>query len=675
MSNQILKYKSNVQKTIIYSLQQPVKGGNGTGIGLREIVVNGLDAGASQIAIWLGTHQKEKALFIADDGRGMGQDDLQSVINYGYSSKLKSQKMIGVHGTGSKLLLGIGTEKGIWNNRLTYISRSSDYPHGVMATTNLEHLIKGAQKGAKAEIKVLKRQPNNWQFGFTTRDYGTTVIFTGFDGRKVWSAQQIIKELGNGSYITPAAASKVKVLDTSGKKAIWRTLRPNPLGEEYYQIGFQTKSLGTVTYGIYLDGSSWEDLLVCGLHNVMEPLQGIYRKLSPTQKKRVPRTATKLSGHIVFERTKHVRDHDSTLNDHFYEVAIDEFLDTLDLVCEEVEAKRKQIEDQEHQQKHRVYARKLVYLSQQQSGTPQLPDGVDPNQLTTAGKQLTKRSSPIRIFPSSKRLKVNSTVRLRVQSGIKGCDDEKTTWTIQNPNLITLHQDTGACITGTANNIVGSTYLTLSNPGFPEREIRIKMTTYLPGEPVLSIHGPHTIYPDTLSTYRLHHHEGVPEANIRWSIAYPKKKLRGISLEKEGAKLTVLTSPDCETGTFYLIAKDKRRELARRKVELTESDNKPLILSVNQQPYLLNVGSTYPVTFFCEQVDDQSDLGVIHYNPMTEYARQSGSPVDKLIHGIGQVALTRQYEEKKIPSLSLTWKLLEKFIVEMKKAWFPGKNK
>lgn len=652
MTNNIRKAKVDHRKVLEFMITNPIKGQDGFFVAVREIVNNSFDAEAKNISIKFGKSGKENALIIHDDGKGFSKEGIISAMSYAISSRKRDDtSTIGTNGTGLKGLLGLGN---LDKTKITIITVDQQKVCYKMEIT-FDYLVSLAAKKAKVENFISEISiPKDWSQEMI-RETGTSVILTGFDGRRMKTIQQITKQFGE--FLTPRASEFVRIFD--GKDLV--SIEPVAYHGKKYEFEFETIDLGLVSFILYCNGSG-DGPIVCGNINAIIPLSEVYSKLSREQKAKVPKNLWKTtSGHVYVQKANTFRSHDGSFTEDFYQSsASDQLVDLLEAVGEEIDKLTEQVKDE----KAIALQQKLVN-SIMEAGRKM--DLVNDNLFKDREKPGLdiQTDKDIYLTPSKIRLRANQEVVITLYNhGKKQVDFTGSSW-YTNSNLFTITDSKDAKAKVVAKQEEGEGKITIKG-SFGEHTIAVQVSHAPVGT---FISGPSYVKPGSEIEYILKRYDS-PFVDWEYSSVngivfqqdplHPKMILMKVSPQIEEGELTIFAK---RSGVKSFIAK-KRIFVVNNIPQVPESSIKIL-----GEEYILVVDVIYPDTV--AQPDygfaNDEEITKIVINPLHPRIRDLGfvKSLDFLLPALAQAAAVDQISKGLIkPQKALVE--AEKFIANMR---------
>lgn len=652
-----LNNRYNHKETLTTSLTTPVKGKDGLYVAVREAVNNAFDAKATEIKIYFATGN-EPILGIDDNGVGFDQKGTDSAMSYAFSARQREDiTTIGANGTGLKSFIGLGS---VENNLLTLYSVSRELPNCTKMEIDFEYLL------ALAEKKPLKREyvreikiPKNW-LDHMKRTTGTTVHYTGFDGRKMKSMTQMINEFG--SYITPKALPFIRVRDDNGG---WQHLAEPIFDGKKYEFSFETKGLGNVIFEVYYGGSG-DGPKICGAINEILPFIELYNKMSKEQKKQVSKIWKSTSGHIYLQNANIFRTHDGSFSDAFYQSdACTELVELMGVVSEEVEKLANQEREEELLRKKQILINRIIEAGRIISP----PKEISQQQIS----QLHQYDRPflgigqvdqdIYILPRGLNLFPNEKVSITLNNrGKQVVSFNNATWHIEGSHVELLKQSNEFAEIKAGTKLGRSTVIIEGSFGVHRIEIIVSTNSIKP-----FISGPSYIRPGNVITYMLQRHQ---DDRVEWFLLDAPKEVR--RQNTSNLKTFVLeVDQNCPECSIVIGVREQGKEqvLAQKKVNILDSvRNQPPLISIAGYEYLLVIGTYFPETI--AQVDyfyEDEIVPKIVFNPLHSRIKDIGFfySLDHVLAAIGNAAMIDQVSRGNMKA-TLAASEVEKFIDKFK---------
>lgn len=578
----------NLEGTLKDHILTPVRGPNGVYIALREAINNSLDAKATKVRIKFGTYEKMPAIFITDNGIGMNRSGITSAMSYAFSSRNRDDvTTIGANGTGMKSLLGLNYN--IEKTKITaYTIHKGDEPTKMEIT--FEYIVNLAKKKVSGDdyIETIS-MPRNWSEDME-RATGTTVIITGFDGRKVKTPEQIINQLGE--HLTPKACKFVEV--KSGN--LWYPVTPEAFKGEPFEIALESDHLGDVVFDLYY-GTFGDGPKVCGPINEILPLTKLYLNMGKEQKGKVSKIWKTVSGHIYIPTANKYRMHEGGFSEEFYtSEACNELITMLKEVSEELEKLSNTVRDQRLRKKRDILIEKIVKAGS--AINPITTDFIPTDSGNRPGGKLPWQSDQdYYILPKGLRMYPEETATITLRSqGKKEIDFSKTTWHADDKMISILYsRGNGAKVKALK---VGSTQI-VARGSFGTHTIQV-IISHAPNVPFIS--GPNYVKPGDDYTYELKRHE---RDNVFWEL---QERMAGVTLRTDPSSKKIASievakfCSDC-TATLLVRNKSTRVVIAQKRVHISENGamGPVSMIHIGKRDYILKKDFFFPDTI--AQVD------------------------------------------------------------------------
>ncbi len=641
---------------------QPVRGTNGFYVAVREAVNNSLDAEATKVLLKYGEYNGEPALFILDNGSGMTHEGITSAMSYGHSSrKREDTKTIGTNGTGMKSLLGLNYSK-LEKTLITAFTVSEPGECTKMEIT-FNYILKLAEKKAKGDDYIETVDlPSDWERDMK-RTTGSTVIITGFDGRKIKTTQQIVDQFGE--FLTPKACEFVEILH-EGK---WHKIPPATLKGEHYNIELESPSLGKVIFDLYY-GTRGEGPKVCGPINSILSITALWDNMSKSQRSQFPTYVWKnISGYIYIPTANVYRQHEGGFSESFYTSnTCLEFIDMLKQVGEELEKLSGNIRGYELKKRRDVLLEKIVRIS----------NSIDPVKAeyapTDAGNKESrpsiKKDQDVYILPKGLRMYPAETIAVMLNNVGKGkVDFSRAQWK-SNSNIISVTD----IVAGTARLTAykeGSAKVTITGT-FGEHVINVFVSP-APSHPYIS--GPNYIKPGNGYSYELKRHQ---RDNVYWGIR-KEDLVHGISITETKNKKEItlnvpFTCPDRHV--CMILVKNQTTDALIAQKNVTIADNGSIgpvmMMHIGKKDYVIQEDTH--LSDAIAQVDyafNDFDLPVIVVNNLHPRIRDQKPyyAADPILISIATAAMLDQVAEELITPEAAP-KVIEDFAAVIKKQIF-----
>ena len=649
-----------LRRLLAQSLLQPMAGKNGMATAFQEIVNNSFDAKPSKVYIKLDSHQGKPAVVFLDNGCGFDRRGLVSILSYGDSSRERSDiKTIGANGTGTKFLLALGD---IDKTKVTVITRSATYQKPVQISFNFDYLVKLAENPGLFKMEDLITESaddadfyKGWR---DNRETGTTVIFTGFDTKKIDSNEAIRKSLAQR--LSPRSAKKVFVWNSSAETPGYFELKPNTPSGEHFHFDFDLPNLGNVTFEVYHGGSN-NGPMICGEMNSIMEFSKFFATLSAADSKRLGRVWNQIGGHIYIEKANVYRSDDGSFIPQFYEGgAYKEIVDLFDIVSRELEVLQKTVKDRKNMTEKREILCRIASV-----------DGYDPTGITSTdvkgkGPKTTptknKKSGgktgpghknvpdsepatfvPVDVFlvPQVVEMVINSERPILLQNfGTKDLDLKATYWSSGNSNLKIAGN--GPSIAIVSNGKPG-VYSIMAKGEFGIHTINVVVLEKLK-KPFIS--GESQVQAGREYDYTL---ENSTELNVRWQL----DECPGVTLKDSHTNMyktrLVIGGSVVPQRIKIFCTKSNNDIIAQKTISIipTEMEDRPLLITVGRQTYALDFYPGLSSISSIEPPSQEHGLSTILINPVHPELRHASwdNSVDIMIWGIATAAVAHQVHE------------------------------
>lgn len=651
----------NNKELLRHMIEDTVSADDGLYLALKEIINNSLDAGASKIKIKFGKYDGADALIISDDGAGFTQKAINSMLSFAFSAQKRNDiKTIGTNGTGSKMLLGLGD---LDKTKITVLSVCKDFTSCKRLDIDFDYLYNLGRKKAKAEDQEHDiTTPENWNEDMP-RTTGATVILTGYDGRRVRGATQLIKNLGE--HITPKSSKYVTIQD--GKK--WQGIEPVVYRGSLFEMSFDEYStLGKVEFVLYYGRTNASELAMCGTLNMVSYFSDFVKKLDATERKKLSYAWKNISGHIYIEKANMYRVHNGGLNKQFYAKPAKDLLKILHLVGEELSTLNEAVYNKELFEKRQRLVDRIIEANRKLSATGLGSGTTAPSPGASPAVKRVKPANEIKegpdFTPTLLRLSPRQTKEIILRNrGLQFADFGDVKWRTES-NLFKIEHQSSENVKIVTGENTGSAIL-IAEGSFGSHSIKVDISTLPIGA---YISGPNALKPGGTCEYDLFRYEGT---NLQWEI----RGAEGIILQESDKKKIKITIPDNCTETHVILAVrvvGDNEDLATKKIEITPEENKntPVVV-INKKEYRLEVNLYFQDTVAqLDSIDwekDENQLPKIVINPLAPRLKMLGfmNALDSYLAAIALAALSKQVEDGEITAFAAA-ALAEEFISTMK---------
>ncbi len=624
----------NFRAAIKQLIELPLKGSLAVEAALTETINNAFDARASEVRIMFSSYKGEQALIIMDNGSGFNRNGANSILSYAYSAQdRKDTKTVGANGTGAKAILGLGE---LEKTKVTIFSFSNEFTNGLELSFDFEYLVALAEKKVKEGNMIEK---SSWKKFFQgwERETGSTIILTGFDGRKL-NPKTLMSALS--SCLTPRTCKMVSFL--SNEK-----LTPITLNKiEGSNFSFQDDSgklIGNVSLDLYCGGGN-DGPKICGNLNYLFDFNSFFKTLSVSQKESVGRIWQSVGGYIYIDNINVYRIHDGSLSKEFYSSgACDELVMILNLVGEELKEMDKKIADEKDIQKQKDFLKRIVAASHK----------INPVQPHHSGLGRTKATGPqkeeeVYIVPKNITLEKGEEKEITlVNKGTKLIRFKGAKWLTNR--LVDITGE-GQMVTIKGKEI-GKGDLIVSNGDFSHT---IKLKVEEPSNTPY-IAGPKYINPGSSITYEVR----KVQDNVEWYVDSSDE----ITLIKNtGKSVNIVVNANTELTDFMLRCMDSKNKIiaSRRIIISNQRKNESPMVSIGNKYYLLEFGTHYP-SCLAQVENDGEDYPIVVINPLHPLIRGTSwfSETKEIISAICSVAINEQVENdglKTQKANNLLWK-------------------
>lgn len=645
----------NHKKNTEYMINSIMSGPNGVFIAMREAVNNSLDAGATDIRISVSVHEGIPALIIEDNGSGFNKKNIDSVMSYGYSSRKREDlTSIGTNGTGIKTFLALGSFD---RTKITIYSVSKEMPECTKMELTFEYVLSLAKQDAKPGKHVHTVPiPPSWNSKMK-RATGATLILTGYDGRKMKNAKQIITEFAQ--FLTPRAVKLIRIYDGHSLKEI----APAEFNGSSYELSLNTPKLGNVEFEIFYGGSG-EGPVICGKINAIMSLTDLYRRLSPDQKRKMSKIWKTVSGHIYIEKANMYREHDNSFLDDFYSSnACGELLEILNVVSEELEKLDEAARDAEAFKKKKDIINNIIEAGKLVS-PPILNQSNSLSMVAGPASGAVGADVEVYIVPKIIRIYTNkSETVVLTNKGNKTLNFDDAAWVSEDPSMATILEIKGGMATIKAGKNPGTTNVIITG-SFGKHVMEVRVSKSMAGPFII---GPSYINPGERKEYELKQHEGP----VVWSLEESNKGISLIADPTGKKKVSIEASLNCRDSSCILVARDSKKQvLAQKKVNVVENENRARnnrVIRIGEENYLLSVDTYYPEILAQVDTSFTDGLPSIVINPIHARVKNMGTvaSIDAFLVSIAFAAVIHQSSEGKL-NLVQAGTTAEKFISDVR---------
>lgn len=654
-TKQKFKGRFNHDKTLEQQILDPVSGPMGIYLALREAVNNAIDAGATQVIIYYGTHDGLPSITISDNGKGFNHKGVESVMSFAYSSRDRQDvKTIGANGTGTKCLLSLGNYR---ETTVIFETVSKELETPLRMENTYDYLLKLIKSKARADDHIQEiSKPKGWTKYLPDRTTGTDVTIVNIDRRKI-REKNLADNLAE--VLTPRAAKYVSVQTAAGLVQV----EPRVMEGKKYEFTFNQPSLGEVHLELYY-GKRGDGPSICGPVNEIQHFSQIAQRLSGAQKAKIGHIWKTVSGYIYLERGNVYRVHNNTFGPTFFESeALQEFLALLEAVGPEIAELNQKERDQvtlskrEHMLDHIISANHLLCPAAMQAA---------PSGAGVPKKYSEEVDVPVKLVPERLmlRTKKQTVVRLYNQ-GTDVVDLVGIKWTVADGLVTIVRQEQGAATIATGTD-VGTTTLTATGT-FGSHEVIVVVHE---GSTAPYIKGPPAIRPGGVELYHVYnYHE-----KVAWRLAQGPSAGIEVTIQDDNDTKEVSVSVEEQVAeqVIVLVAHKPHKPneiVAQRKLVITKATgHKNTVIRINNVDYNLEKGFHYPNAL--AQIDylwnGAETLPTIVFNPLHERVKRLGN-IDALPHylaAIAQAALVYQVENGTIKASEVV-PIAEDFIATM----------
>ncbi len=649
-----LGYEAMLRELILNA----IKGAKGPGVALSEIINNAFDALCTQIKIKVGTFRGQPAIIIMDDGTGFGAKNVDSILSYFKSSKLRSDKgTMGLNGTGAKGMLGLGK---LEKTKMTYLSFSDEYPEGLELWFDFDYLVKlgkGKAKGSDNVTLGIKADEFSQDW---VRQKGTTVILTGFNIRN-GNPGKLIEALTDR--LTPRACAKTYVLNEDR----YTLVPPKKITGTLLEFEDDTKHLGRISCHIYYGGDN-DGPMICGPINAMMPLTKFYDTLDRATRAKVTKQWMSVGGYIYIENANEYRSHTNEFRDDFYEESIhEEFIDVLYVVAGELEKlNEKFAEDQDYRDKKGI----LEKISQVSQQLYQLPTEIQPGKMrpTTLSSLIT--DDDIFMVPRNLHMNPNGTITVTLNNkGKLPVDLKDVIWKSKNPKITISGK--GQMVQFFAGNLeptqTSVTCEVVAKGSFGEHSISVRIDR---GHITPHIQGKTHIAPGSIEQYDLCRY-GSPR--VTWKITGSDQ---AVIVTHDGKSVEVNALQNAPNGSFILECWDNDEMIAFRSLKITDQKmaDKALLTRIGGEIYIIDFSAHHQGCLAQIESNGPGEIPTIVINPVHPLIRKQGKfhSTNQILAAIANAGVTHQVAEGMITSTKANaiWSM---YMNEIKGAIYPQK--
>lgn len=660
----------NYPKLILQFIETILKGMNTLKVAMGEIVNNSFDANASRVKIFIDTFEGKNALFIMDDGTGFLREKLVSIMSYLYSSHSQEDtSKTGKNGTGSKSALGLGDFE---KTKVTYVTKSRDYPNGIQFYFDLDYLIKfvDGKKVNSDDYITSKIDENIFAKNGWYRDTGSTFILTGYDGRTV-SLDQIRKILSET--LIPPVASKVEIFDDSTNTFI--AVSPVVPDGKYLSFSDKFKLLGNIKLDLYYGGSG-EGPAICGPMNNICTFDDFFSELSKDYKNRVTRLWKSIGGYIYVENINTFRISNNSLNTKFYkEGACDELVECLQVIASELSKMNDEFKEEIELAKMQNVLEKISEVSAKISGTPEVLN------KNGGGSMFAKpglSDKAIFIVPKDIDLMPNDKIEVTLHNkGTTGLNFGDAVWSVKG-SLVTLGGkgtgNKGRNVTINAGKNTGTCVIEIKGPSFGDHILKVRVGSYATTTTPY-IAGAKYLNPGSESTYSLNRCDRVSDP--KWNI---NSKHSGVSItETNGKEVVIKVEKNTPIHDFTLECfDDKNKIITTKRIGVVSGKGRKQLpmVTIGDKVFSVYFSTHYLNCIAVVEHDDKNDYPMIVLNPIHDIVKKQHYWMNKvggLINGMAMAAAIFQVESGEV-SQKKAMQVASEFIVSIQNGLFNKKS-
>jgi len=634
----------NVRLLIQQSLQTMLKGNKALVAAIIEPINNGFDHGATEVRLNFGTYKGKHALFIMDDARGFNETGVDSMLSFGFSDKSQyDTQTIGVNGTGSKAVLGLGDLK---ETKVSIISFSETFKHGMHLDFNLDYLFDLADGKAVKPKKQEHLSRNDFWNGWK-RENGTNFILTGFS-TKVLNQKTLYSALSEA--LTPLNFKKVKLC--VGDKYSFVPLKK--IEGSRYDFSYKGDILGNFVFDLYYGGPN-DGPKMCGKENYIRDYSDFLPTLSSKQKEQIGKIWKSTGGFAYIENINIYRMTDGSFNKDFYENgACEELVSMFKLVGEELDDLEEKINDEKMAEEQRDVINRLVEASNKIAPQPY-----------SSGRGATQTAMPssnteekIYIVPRVLFMELgDSKVITLHNNGTEKLNFGKCTWLTSSFVTIVGSGDT---VRINAKK-VGETKLIVHGTGW-NHEILVNIS-----EPTNNpyIYGPKYVNTGVSADYEIAKFKG----NLTWFVETSHSHVKDVFIESQtNSSVKVFVTKDATLKQFILKCKDSKDQvIAEKRIMISDKrvHRAPMML-IGGKYYKLDFKTLYKDALAQIDDDDPEDYPSIVINSVHPFVRYQNiaTKMKEYISAICTVAVAHQIEKdglSTMKAMNILWQTINEY--------------
>ncbi len=634
----------NVRLLIEQSLMTMLKGNKSLVVAIIEPINNSFDHGATEVRITFGNYKGKHALFIMDDARGFNQSGIDSILSFGFSDKEQyDTNTIGVNGTGSKAVLGLGDLK---ETKVSIVTFSESFKHGMYLDFNLDYLFDLADgkvpKPKRQEHLIRTEFWNGWK-----RETGTNFILTGFSP-KVLNQKTLYNALSEA--LTPLNFKKVKL----GVGDKYTNVPTKKIEGTKYEFNHTGDILGNFVFDVYYGGPN-DGPKMCGKENYIRDYSDFLTTLSSKQKEQIGKIWKTIGGFVYIEKINIYRMTDGSFNKDFYENgACEELVSMFNLVGDELDDLEEKINDEKLAEEQREVISRLVEASNKIAPQPYSSG----RGLTQAAMPGSKVDEKIYIVPRVLFLKLGESAMVTLNNlGTEKINLSKCTWLT---SAFVTREGTGDTVRITAKKI-GESKLIVHGEGW-NHEIALTISESSSNP---YIFGPKYVNLGTRSDYEIVNFK----KELTWFVETSHSHSKDVEIESQtNSSVKIFIKKDATVNQFLLKCKDSADQIVAEKriiVSDRRSHKAPMIL-IGGKYYKLDFKTLYKNDLAQIDDDDPEDYPSIVINSVHPFVRDQNiaTKMKEYITAICMVAMTHQVEKEGLSTMkamNIVWKTINEY--------------
>ncbi len=536
----------NHRQNMAFMLQTPVAGQNGWAVALRELIINSVDAGATDIRI---IQLPDGRLLIADNGKGMNDKAINSALSFGFSSKSRNDlTTAGTNGTGQNISLGLGE---ITNTKIEVIT-TTDGVNFTQFEKDYEYLCLLAEQKIDPETrkkKVIK--PADWTRYFA-RTQGTNVLLT--NCKRIPALSVVIREFS--AFLVPAVAEMIEIWDGTRRKLV-----PDIHDGKSFVAEESLGKFGSVNFELFIGAVKRSKIQICGPTNMVMTLPILLERYA--NKSADLGVLSSCSGWIYLSDMNRWRLHDGSFSQEFFDGgAAVLFMEALLRVAAKIKLHLQQMQQEKMSEEFSAMLMEFVSANNLEFTNPTAGKGGGVLKLGGG----TSKELEVQIVPNVFYLEPNQTSTLVFENqGTLKLDP--TRWQIDDassPGKV-RGKRLGNVLELQSTSSMGKGTLILTHPDLDARR-SYEIKVVVGPKPEVFIEGPGKIQSGTEIVYKLRHFEN--DTKISWSI---KERDSDVTVRSSGKRVGVLLSKVVQRRkTLTLVVHDTSfgRKLAERDIEV-----------------------------------------------------------------------------------------------------------